>query len=214
MSLRNALEGLRVQSDRLEAAARYVAAAKVIVEEGKKRLLKVGDHAPAFSLQDPRVGCVSSSKLLREGPLVVNFYRGLWCPYCQLDLASLEGVTADISHAKASVIAITHDLEGGVRQRFLEVHPISFPLLDDSDGKVAEAFGIRWSPDDSRLIEAELGMDIVTLRGDGPWILPMQARYVLGLDGLIAFADVIFNYDERSEPSVVLPVLAALTHQG
>jgi peroxiredoxin len=211
MSLRNALNGLTLQLDRFEAGERYAAAAKIIIDEGKKRPLKVGDRAPAFSLWDSQIGHVASSEFLQRGPLVVNFYRGLWCPYCQLDLASLQQITADFSLVKTSLIAITHDVDQSVRQRFLQAHPISFPLLDDSDGNVAEQFGIRWSSEDSQLIETELGMNIVTLRGDGPWILPMQARYVIGPDSLIALTDVIFSYDERSEPSAILPILAELS---
>lgn len=75
---------------------------------------------------------------------------------------------------------------------------------------MAEQFGIRWPTDEANLIETELGMNLVTLHGDGPWIVPMQARFVVGPDGMIVFANVAFDYDQRSEPAAVLPVLAKL----
>jgi peroxiredoxin len=147
---------------------------------------------------------------LLRGPLIVNFYRGLWCSYCQQDLLGLEQITPDIRKANASVVVITHDLEAAARQRLRQTTNFGFPIVDDVAGEVAEQFGIRWAPEDASLIESALGADLVTLRGTGPWILPMQARYVIGRDGVIVFANIAADYDQRSEPATVLPVLAEL----
>ena len=87
---------------------------------------------------------------------------------------------------------------------------IGFPVLDDEEGDVAVRFGLRWAPDDSRLIEEQLGLNLFSFRGTEPWIVPMQARYVIGCDGIIAFAEVAFDYSQRSEPASILPVLAHL----
>ena len=87
---------------------------------------------------------------------------------------------------------------------------MGFPVLDDREGDVAVRFGLRWAPDDARLIEEQLGLNLFSFRGTEPWIVPMQARYVIGRDGIIVFAEVAFDYSQRPEPASVLPVLARL----
>jgi hypothetical protein len=106
------------------------------------------------------------------------------------------------------IVVITHGLEATVRQRLRQTTHFGFPIVDD--GEVAEQFGLRWAPEDASLIESALGADLITLRGTGPWISPMQARYVIGRDGVIVFANVAADYDQRSEPATVLTILAEL----
>jgi len=83
--------------------------------------------------------------------------------------------------------------------------------LTTTDGLIAEHFGLRWNVSDTDLIAAATGTNLVTLRGTAPWIIPMQARYLIQQDGVIAFANVAFDYDQRTEPAAVLPILATLT---
>jgi peroxiredoxin len=215
MSLREIFAELHQQFEGKDIMDRYAAVARVVADEQKKRFRKVGDSVPAFKLTDPYLGDVSSTELLQHGALVVSFYRGLWCPHCQKDLLGLEGVMQEIRQANASAVAVTYGLSVEVRRRLHEVHAFSFPLLNDIDGAVAEQFGIRWSAGDYQLIEAELGMDIVTLRNGGPWIFPMQASYVVAPGGIIILANVVFDYEQRSEPADVLSVLSpsASRHQ-
>jgi len=214
MALRDALTKSHALFEELESGARYAAIAKVVSEEQEKRIRGVGDEAPIFTLEDVDRGPVSSPTLLRAGPLVINFYRGLWCPYCQKDLAGFDEIMDDVHRTHTSVLAITHFLQSGARERFIETYDVRLTLLDDTEGRVAEQFGIRWAPEESELIEKELGWDIITPHGTGPWILPMQARYVIAPDNQIVFAEVAFNYDETSSPSSILPCLANLRHRS
>ncbi|MFZ0841741.1 MAG: peroxiredoxin family protein [Xanthobacteraceae bacterium] len=157
MSLRDALADLYSKFDSDQLQARHAAAARIIADEEKRRARQVGDRAPAFSLNDPDFGIVSSSEVLQHGALVVNFYRGLWCSYCQRDLLGLESAAPDLRNANASIAAITHGLEKEVRERLRRSANLSFPILDDIDGNVAEQFGIRWRTEEANLIETELG---------------------------------------------------------
>jgi hypothetical protein len=116
-----------------------------------------------------------------------------------------------IHDTHSSVIAVTRGLNSEVRASLKQTAPLSFPLIDDTDGVIAEQFGLRWSLSDLDLIDAEMGMDLVSFRGTRPWILPMQARYLIRQDGVIAFANVAFDYDQRSEPAAILPALSRLT---
>lgn len=210
MSLRDALANLYSRFDADQHRERYAAAADLIADEEKRRVRQVGHRAPEFALADPDFGNVIFSECLRRGPLIVNFYRGLWCSYCQQDLLSLQQLMPDIRRANASVVVITQGLAKSARQRLREATDFGFPIVDDENGEVAEQFGIRWPTEDANVVEAALGTDLATLRGIGPWILPMQARFVIGQDGVIAFANVAVDYDQCSEPASILPVLREL----
>jgi peroxiredoxin len=210
-SLREALAALHSRFDTDQLAERYSAAAKLVSDEERRRARQVGDRIPPFKLNHPEEGHISSAELLEQGPLIVNFYRGLWCSYCQRDLLGLEGAFPAIRDARSSVIAITRGLNSEVRAALKQTAPLSFPLIDDTDGGIAEQFGLRWSVSDVDLIDVEMGLDLVSFRGTRPWILPMQARYLIGQDGNIAFANVAFAYDQRTDPAAILPALTRLT---
>jgi peroxiredoxin len=186
------------------------AAARLITAEERERPFGISDVAPAFALPDTNNVLISSDDLLRRGPVIITFYRGLWCPYCQRDLQSFEGALSDLRAAGASIVAISHQLTSDTSRQFQRDHSISFPVLEDETGDVAVRFGIRWAPEDLQLIQEQLGANLGVFQGTDPWIVPMQARYVIGEDGVIAFAEVAFDYSQRSEPTAVLPVLCRL----
>jgi peroxiredoxin len=213
MSIQNKLAALRndfgLPANVMASAEALKAMRELVEAEERNRPLRAGDIAPAFALRDANNVLISSNELLRQGPFVITFYRGLWCPYCQQDLQAFEEALADLRSANASVAAISHQLGSESSRRFQRDNRISFPVLEDETGDVAVRFGIRWAPDDVQLIEEQLGI-IGTFRGTEPWIVPMQARYVIGQDGVITFAEVAFDYSQRSDPTAVLPVLRQL----
>jgi peroxiredoxin len=210
MSLRDALAALYSAYDATQLAERHAAAAKLISEEQRRRVRHAGDHIPPFDIHDPDQGHISSIDVMKKGPLIANFYRGLWCSYCQRDLLGVEKIMPDIQKVGATVIAITHGLTGDVRAAFNRTVKTSFPIISDEDGLIAEQFGLRWSASDADLIDAEMGIDLVSFRGTRPWILPMQARYLIQQDHVVAFANIAFDYNERTEPPAVLSPLAGL----
>jgi thiol-disulfide isomerase/thioredoxin len=97
------------------------------------RALKSGDQAPNFTLPDPDGKLVSSSELLRRGPLVLTFYRGVWCPYCNLDLQAVEEAAADIRAAGASLIAISQQTAPNSRKSQRD-NKLSYPILGKRRG--------------------------------------------------------------------------------
>jgi peroxiredoxin len=151
---------------------------------------------------------VSSAELLSKGTLVVTFYRGVWCPYCQTDLKALAVAEAEIRSCGASLVAVAHQTAPNGNGKFQRDNAIRFPILDD-DGDVAVAYGIRWSSQELALMEEQLGK-LAGLSTETSWILPMQARYVVGADGIIAYADVNADYRHQPEPAAILPVLRRL----
>lgn len=179
----------------------------MVYDEELRRPLKIGDMAPSFILSEQSL---SLDGLLAEGPVVVTFYRGLWCPYCRKDLLCFEESLDKIRAVGASVVGISHDLSLDRGRGFLKPSEVSFPILDDSAGDIAVQFGIRWPADELRVIQECLGTELGIFRDADPWIVPMQARFVIDIDQTIAFAEIAYNYDQRTSPLVTLPILQRL----
>lgn len=175
-----------------------------------ERALKAGDLAPGFTLQDSEGSPVYSRALLAKGPLVVTFYRGAWCPYCNLELQALEEALPDIESRGASLVAISQQGPANSRKSKRE-NNLTFPILMDRGGSVANRFGVRWNLP-NYLVEVFKGfkVDLPSLHGVDEWTLPMPARYVIGQDGTIVYSEVNPDYTRRPEPSDLLPVLDRL----
>jgi peroxiredoxin len=180
---------------------------ELIASAQAQRARKAGDAMPEFTLLDPDGKSVSSRDLLARGPLVISFYRGVWCPYCNLELQALQEALAEITARGASLVAISPQTAANSRKSQRD-NQLGFPILSDTNSNVAHAFGIRFALPDY-LIELYKGFknDLPTINNDPSWVLPMPARYVVGTDGIIAYAEVNPDYTQRPDPSELLPVL-------
>ncbi|MFJ3486903.1 peroxiredoxin-like family protein [Pseudomonas sp. NPDC090202] len=176
-----------------------------------ERALKAGDKAPDFSLLDVDGNTVDFASLLARGPVVLTFYRGVWCPYCNMDLQALEEARADIEARGATMVAISMQTALNSRKAIRQ-NKLGFPILVDPQGELADAFGIRFTFPDY-LIDIYKNVfknDLAIVNDDPSWNLPMPARYVIGQDGVIAFAEVNPDYTRRPEPAELLPTLDRL----
>lgn len=184
---------------------------ELIASGAANRALKAGDHAPAFALSDGDGQTIASAELLRTGPVVLTFYRGFWCPYCNLDLQALEAAQPRIAALGARLVAISPQ-EPVSSRRARRDNQLSFPILSDAGNAVAQQFGLRFALPDYLvdLYKNTLKLDLALVNGDASWTLPMPARYVLGQDGVIAYAEVNPDYTNRPDPSDLLPVLERL----
>lgn len=178
------------------------------------RALKAGDRAPAFTLNDPDGNPVSSASLLANGPLVISFYRGVWCPYCNLELQALQEALPQLQALGASLVAISPQTAANSRKSQRQ-NKLEFPILSDRHNDVADAFGLRFAlPDYLVELYKNLKNDLPSFNDDPAWTLPMPARYVIGQDGIIAYAEVNPDYTLRPEPESMLPVLRKLAPRG
>lgn len=183
------------------------ATAELIASGAADRALKVGDTAPAFTLKDPEGVEVSSAALLRDGPLALSFYRGVWCPYCNMELQALQAALPEFRRRGANLVAISPQTpvnsRKSVRQNSLE-----FPILSDVRNEVAAAFGLRFPlPDYLVELYKSLKNDLPSFNGDPSWTLPMPGRYVVGRDGRILYAEVNPDYTRRPEPADMIPAI-------
>ena len=183
------------------------ATAELIASGAASRARKAGDIAPSFSLKDPEGDVVSSDELLRKGPLVVSFYRGVWCPYCNMELQALEAAKPQFDKYGASLLAISPQTAPNSRKSMRQ-NKLSFPILSDVKGKVSVAFGLRFElPYYLVELYKSLKNDLPTFNDDPNWTLPMPARYVIGQDGTILYSEVNPDYTHRPEPEDMIPVL-------
>ena len=191
--------------------AKMQRATNELIESGQaQRAKKAGDTAPDFTLLDPDGRPVSSRELLARGPLVISFYRGVWCPYCNLELQALQQALPDITSRGASLVAISPQTAANSRKSQRD-NKLGFPILSDVKSEVANAFGIRFAlPDYLVEVYAGFGNDLTKVNDDPAWVLPMPARYVVGTDGVIAYSEVNPDYTQRPDPSELLPVLDRL----
>lgn len=201
-------EGTKVPPE--VVAVMHRATADLAASGQVQRALGVGAKLPAFTLSDSEDRAVSSADLLARGPLVITFYRGVWCPYCNMDLQAIEEIAADIRATGASLVAISPQTPAnGGKSR--AQNKLSFPILSDRNGDVAASLGLRFRlPDDLKAIYSRFGIDLAVVNGDPSWTLPMPARYVIGRDGVVAYAEVNADYTRRPDPSELLPTLRRL----
>ncbi|MEI9925014.1 MAG: peroxiredoxin-like family protein [Bradyrhizobium sp.] len=129
-------------------------------------------------------------ELLAKGPLVISFYRGVWCPYCNLELQALQEALPDITVRKASLVAISpQDRAEQPQVATRQQARLPDPERHQKPG-LADAFGIRFAlPDDLVELYKSFKNDLPTFNNDLAWVLPMPARYVIGTDGLIAYSE-------------------------
>ena len=183
------------------------ATAELVASGQAERALKAGDVAPGFTLPDPDGTIVRSADLLPQGPLVVSFYRGVWCPYCNMDLQALEAFLPQIKELGGSLVAISPQTAPNSR-RSAHQNGLTFPILSDRGNEVAAAFGLRFRlPDYLVELYKRLRNDLPAFNGDPSWTLPMPGRFVVGRDGVIRYAEVNPDYTRRPEPEDMLPAL-------
>ncbi|MCA6102665.1 MULTISPECIES: peroxiredoxin-like family protein [Bradyrhizobium] len=187
------------------------ATAELIASGAAQRARKAGDVAPAFSLRDPEGNIVNSTDLLKRGPLVLSFYRGVWCPYCNMELQALEAAKPEFDRYGAALVAMSPQTAPNSRKSVRQ-NKLSFPILSDVKGQVGEAFGLRFHlPDYLVELYKQLKNDLPTFNDDPSWTLPMPARYVIGRDGVILYSEVNPDYTRRPEPEDMIAVLQQAT---
>ena len=191
-------------------AIMHKATAELIASGQADRALKTGGRAPKFTLPDTHGRLVSSADLLARGPLVLTFYRGIWRPYCNMDLQAIEAAADEIRALGASLVAISPQTAPNRRKSERE-NELSFPILSDHGNAVADEFGLRYRlPDELIAVYKGFGNDLTIGNGEDSWTLPMPARYVIGTDGVVAYAEVNPDYTRRPDPSELLPPLQRL----
>lgn len=180
---------------------------ELIASGAATRALKAGDLAPSFVLKDAEGKPVAAAELLAQGPLVVSFYRGVWCPYCNMELQALQEALPAFRELGANLVAISPQNAVNSRKS-IRNNGLTFPILSDPGNETAAAFGLRFTlPDYLIDLYNSLKNDLPAFNGDTSWTLPMPGRFVIGQDRVIRYAEVNPDYTRRPEPADMLPAL-------
>ncbi|MGH6642547.1 MAG: peroxiredoxin-like family protein [Bradyrhizobium sp.] len=173
-----------------------------------KNAKQVGDKAPDIVLPDASGLLFHLAAQLAKGPVVVTFYRGGWCPYCNLELKAYQAVLSRITSAGASLVAISPEKPDDTVST-TEKNALAFPVLSDVGQRVGKSFGLVYAfTDELRAVYDGFKLDIPGKNGSpDEWALPLSATYVIGRDGRIMFADTSVDYRRRTDPLDVLQVL-------
>jgi peroxiredoxin len=173
--------------------------------------LQVGAFAPDLTLPDALNRPVSLAALWRKGPLVLIFYRGGWCPYCNLELRAWQHQLAALKALGANLVAVSPQTPDNSLST-AEKNELAFSVLSDSALEVATAFGVAFElPPELIELYGRVGNDLPVLNGNGRWALPLPATYAVDAEGRIVFAHVEADYRRRAEPAEVLAVLEELS---
>ena len=171
--------------------------------------LKTGDKAPSFSLPNQNNEVTSLAERLDHSMLVLTFYRGGWCPYCNLELNAFQKMTPEFENAGARLVAISPEVPDHSLTT-QEKHDLSFDILYDKGNAVAREFGLVFTlPQEIRSIYDKFGIDVVDHNGDETFELPLPATYIINQSGEIVYHFVEADYTKRSEPADVLAALKA-----
>lgn len=174
-----------------------------------ERALKVGDTVPNFTLPNASGQLISSQTLLAQGPVVISFYRGQWCPFCSLELAALQKALPEIKALNASLVAISPQTPDSTLST-VEKNNLEFEVLSDAGNQVAKQFGIVYQLSaEMREVQKGFGVNLSESNGDASYELPISATYVVG-NGRIVYAFTDPDFTKRLEPSEILAALKQL----
>lgn len=182
----------------------------VSAETAAKTALNIGAKIPTFSLKDPTGKTISSNDLLKEGNLVLVFYRGAWCPFCNTYLRKLQRNLPQIKAAGGQLVAIS--VENADHSLYIsQKDELEYTVLSDPGLTVARRFGIVYElPKETSEFYQSKGFDLAKYNGLEKAELPLSATYVINREGEIVFAFLEPDYTKRAAPDAIIKTLTKI----
>lgn len=186
-------------------------AARELAESGQAdRASTVGAKAPGFSLPSATGPTVTLDGLLAKGPVVLTFYRGAWCPYCNIAMRSLQQHHDAIAARGARLVAVSPQIPDESLS-LAEKHALTFDVLSDIGSDTAKQYGLAFDlPDNVAAVYESLGFDLQRVNAGHSRTLPLPATYVIDRHGTISWKFVDTDYTKRAEPADILAALDSL----
>ncbi|MFP3363125.1 peroxiredoxin-like family protein [Pseudoalteromonas sp. SIMBA_148] len=211
MSLKAQIDAYNVQKDaKLPAdvlALMNTTNEELIAQHIKDNALQIGQKVENFSLANHNGENIELADLLKKGPVIISFYRGGWCPYCNLELKALNDHLPQFKTQSAQLIAISPQLPDETLST-AQKNDLEFDVLCDVSNKVAEQFGLLFTLDERiQALYTQFGIDFEHYYGDKSFKLPLPATYVINQEGAITYAFLSEDYTLRAEPIDVMTAL-------
>lgn len=180
------------------------------LELANRDIIKAGEQLPNFLLKNQNGELVESVKLTENAPLVISFFRGVWCPFCNIEIKALESYAKEFRKVGAEIVVISPQTVNFTKKS-VEENNTSFDILSDMENKYAQRLGISFTlPDDLKNVYKNFGINLPQFNGDESWTLPMPARIVVAKGGEVLSVNVNADYTKRPEPSETLNTLKSL----
>ncbi|MBH0088543.1 AhpC/TSA family protein [Pseudoalteromonas arctica] len=211
MSLKAQIDAYNVQKDaKLPAdvlALMNTTNEELIAQHIKDNALQIGQKVENFSLANHNGENIELADLLKKGPVIISFYRGGWCPYCNLELKALNDYLPQFKTQSAQLVAISPQLPDETLST-AQKNDLEFDVLSDISNKVAEQFGLLFTLDERiQALYTQFGIDFEHYYGDKSFKLPLPATYVINQEGVITYAFLNEDYTLRAEPTDIMAAL-------
>ncbi|MCB4799895.1 peroxiredoxin-like family protein [Neotamlana laminarinivorans] len=215
------MKTLREQTDAKIAAGRkakpsFMAGVDEVISKAKAfeegaDALKVGEKAPDFNLPNAKGDTISLYNLLNNGPVVLTFYRGSWCPYCNLQLRALQAKLNEIEDLGATLVAVSPEVpDGSLTEN--EISNMEFTVLSDQDAKTAKNYGVAWEVPEFLMehMRVDRNLDLKKINNGNSNVLPIPGTFIINKHGIVTWNYVNVDYRTRSEPDEIIEALKAL----
>ena len=211
MSLKAQIDAYNVQKDaKLPAdvlALMNTTNEELIAQHIKDNALQIGQKVENFSLANHKGENIDLADLLKKGPVIISFYRGGWCPYCNLELKALNDYLPQFKTQSAQLVAISPQLPDETLST-AQKNDLEFDVLSDVSNKIAKQFGLLFTLDERiQALYTQFGIDFEHYYGDKSFKLPLPATYVINQEGVITYAFLNEDYTLRAEPTDVMAAL-------
>ncbi len=172
-----------------------------------------GQTAPDFELKNALGNRVKLSEYLKKGPVILTWYRGGWCPYCNLTLHQLQEELPNFKANGANLIALTPELPDSSISTS-EKHHLGFEVLSDIGNEVARKYGVvfKLTPEVAEIYNKKFGLE--NYNGDDSSELPLAATYIINREGKIIYAFLDADYRKRAEPSELSHILERMNNSS
>jgi peroxiredoxin len=210
MSLQQELENFKAEFALKAPEEKQQTYEEFITQLGNSDLLdqalQVGQLAKDFSLSNALGESVNLFQLLEHGPVVLTWYRGGWCPYCNLTLHALQSYLPKFKELRASLVALTPELPDKSLTTG-EKHNLEFEVLTDHHNEVARSYGVVFRVPPEVMAYYNQGFDLHEFNGDSSDELPLAATYIIDSQGVIQYAYLDADYRRRAAPEELVTKL-------
>jgi peroxiredoxin len=199
-----------------ESAAKFPDAIKQIMRNAidelsesqlRSKALKTGDQFPSFTLPNAKGVEVDSKTILEHGPLVIAFYRGGWCPYCNIELKALQSALPEFKTKGAQLLAISPESPDNSLST-VEKNRLKFEVLTDNNNHFAKSINLVYQlPQELVSLYKKFGIDLEDSQDNSSNELPISATYVIDTSGKIIYDFIEEDYKLRADPNEILSIL-------
>ena len=201
--------GRKANPDFMKGVDDIVSQAKAF-QEGKDAI-NLAQKAPNFTLPDAKGNQVVLNDLLKKGAVVVTFYRGSWCPYCNLQLKALQSKIKEIHSLEAQLVAISPEVPDESLSKS-EIENMDFVVLSDQNAKVASNYGVAWEVPEFLLehMRKDRNLNLEEINNGNANIIPIPATFVISKEGIVTWRYLDVDYRTRAEPDEIINALKNL----